>query len=217
MSSAVSAEQLGHLTMFVEDEDGLLARLQAMLDDKAAQLPGLCVHFAPMRLDGVAVAAGLVTGGPVNGDAVTGERPGEGAHWPADHPLGIVGQPAIKIASPDPKADCAELAARAGRPEYEAERSQLNAVGYGVRLDDCTVEFVGSATGSAQDLVGGFLTEHGGRGIFATTYQVRDLSAARAALAAAGARFTQWGRHSLLLRIESGQSTAGRIELTDEE
>jgi hypothetical protein len=201
MSSALSAEQLGHLTMFVEDEDGLLARLQAMLGDKAAQLPGLCVHFAPVKL-----AA----------DAVTGELPVEGAHWPPDHPLGVVGQPTIKIASPDPRADCADLAARAGRPAYESERNHLNAVGYGVRLDGWTVEFVGSATGSAQDLVGGFLAEHGGRGIFATAYRVRDLSAARAALAAAGARFTQWGRHSLLLRIESGPSTAVRIELTDE-
>jgi hypothetical protein len=45
----------------------------------------------------------------------------------------------------------------------------------------------------------------------------RDLSAARAAPTAAGVRFTQWGRHSLPLRVESDQSTAGRIELTDED
>jgi hypothetical protein len=201
MSSSVSAEQLGHVTMFVEDQDGLLARLQAMLDDKASQLPGLCVHFTPVKLAG---------------NGVPGELQVKAAHWPADHPLGIVGDPAIKIASPDPGQAAAELAARAGRDEYQAERPHLNAVGYGVRLDGYAVEFVGSATGSAQDLVGGFLVAHSGPGIFATTYQVRSLSAARAALAAAGVRFTQWGRHSLLLRIESGQSTAGRIELTDE-
>jgi hypothetical protein len=202
VSSSLSAEQLGHVTMFIEDQDGLLPRLQAMLDDKAAQLPGLCVHFAPVKLAG---------------DTVTADPQVDGAHWPADHPLGIVGDPAIKIASADPKQASADLAARAGRAGYEADRGHLNAVGYGVRLDGYTVEFVGSATGSAQDLVGGFLVEHSGPGIFATTYRVRSLSAARAALAAAGVRFTQWGRHSLLLRIESGQSTAGRIELTDED
>ena len=43
------------------------------------------------------------------------------------------------------------------------------------------------------------------------------MSAARAALAAAGVRFTQWGRRSLLIRIETGQATADRIELTDED
>lgn len=38
------------------------------------------------------------------------------------------------------------------------------------------------------------------------------------ALTAARVRFTQWSRHSLLLlRIEAGQSTAVRIELTDED
>jgi hypothetical protein len=188
--------------MFIEDHDDLLAQLRAMLSDEVSRLPGLCVHFAAVKLAG---------------DAVTGELLVEGAHGPGDHPLGIVGSPAIKIASPGPKQAAADLAARAGRPEYVAERSHLNAVGYGVRLDGYAVEFVGSATGSAQDLVGGFLVEHSGPGIFATTYRVRDLSAARAALTAAGVRFTQWGRHSLLLRIESGQSTAGRIELTDED
>jgi hypothetical protein len=200
MSSGLSAEQLGHVTMFVEDHDGLLARLRAMLGDKASQPPGLCVHFAPVKLAG---------------DAVTGEPRVEGAHRPVDHPLGIVGDPPIKIASPGPKRAAAELALRAGRAEYEADRGHFNAVGYGVRLDGYAVEFVGSASGSAQDLVGGFLVEHGGPGIFATTYRVRNLSPTRAALAAAGVRFTQWGRHSLLLRVESGQSTAGRIELTD--
>jgi hypothetical protein len=202
MPSGLSAEQLGHVTMFIEDTGGLLARLQAMLGDQTSRLPGLCVHFTPVKLAG---------------DAVSGELQVERAHWPGDHPLGIVGNPAIKIASPGPKQASADLAARAGRPGYEAERSQLNAVGYGVRLDGYTVEFVGSATGSAQDLVGGFLAEHRGPGIFATTYRVRDLSAARAALTAAGVRFTQWGRHSLLLRVESDQATAGRIELTDED
>lgn len=202
MSSVLSAEQLGHVTMFIEDRGGLHAALQVMLGDEVSRLPGLCVHFAPVKLAG---------------DAVTGELHVEGAHWPDDHPLGIVGDPAIKIASSGPKQASADLAARAGRPEYEAERSHLNAVGHGVRLDGYAVEFVGSATGSAHDLVGGFLIEHSGPGIFATTYRVRSLSAARAALAAAGVRFTQWGRHSLLLRIESGQSTAGRIELTDED
>ena len=200
MSSGLSAERLGHVTMFVEDRDGLLARLRAMLGDAAGPLPGLSVQVAPVKLDG---------------DAVTGEPQVEGAYWPGEHPLGIVGDPAIKIASPDPRQASADLAVRAGRPGYEAERSHLNAVGYGVRLDGYTVEFVGSATGSAQDLVGGFLAEHSGPGIFATTYRVRNLSAARAALTAAGVRFAQWGRHSLLLRVEDGKSTAGRIEFTD--
>jgi hypothetical protein len=202
MSSGLSAEELGHVTMFVEDHDGLLARLRAVLGDQTSRLPGLCVHFTPVKLAG---------------DSVPGELRLARAYWPGDHPLGIVGDLAIKIASPGPKKASAELAVRAGRPEYEAERSHLNAVGYGVRLDGYAVEFVGSATGSAQDLVGGFLVEHGAPGIFATTYRVRNLSVARAALAAAGIRFTQWGRHSLLLRVESGQSTAGRLELTDEE
>jgi hypothetical protein len=202
MSSGLSAEELGHVTMFVEDEHGLLARLRAMQGDQKSRLPGLCVHFTPVKLAG---------------DAVTGELRLEGAYWPGDHPLGIVGDPTIKIASAGPEQASAELALRAGRAEYAADRSHLNAVGYGVRLDAYAVEFVGSATGSAQDLVGGFLAGHGGPGIFATAYRVRNLSATRAALAAAGVRFTQWGRHSLLLRIESGQSTAGRIELTDED
>jgi hypothetical protein len=202
MSSGLSAKPLGHVTMFIEDRDGLLARLRAMLGDEVSRLPGLCIHFSPVKVAAV---------------AITGELQVEATHWPGDHPLGIVGDPTIKIASPAPKQSSADLAVRAGRPEYEAERSHLNAVGYGVRLDGYVVEFVGSATGSAQDLVGGFLVEHSGPGIFATTYRVRDLSAARAALAAAGVRFTQWGRHSLLLRVESDQSTAGRIELTDED
>jgi hypothetical protein len=203
MSSDLNAEQLGHVTMFVEDHDGLLGQLQAVLQDGKSQRPGLCVHFAPVKLtdDGVS-------------GATRADEPGR----PGDDPLGIVGDPAIKIASPDPKRAAADLAARSGRPGYEAERSHLNAVGYGVRLDDHAVEYVGSASGSAHDLVGGFLAEHsGGPGIFATVYRVRDLSAARAALTAADVRFTQWGRHSLLLRVESSQSTAGRIELTDEE
>jgi hypothetical protein len=202
MSSGLSAEQLGHVTMFVEDHDGLLARLESMVSDEASRLPGLCLHFAPVKLDG---------------DRLIGQLQAEEARRPDSHPLGIVGHPAIKIASPDPKQAAAELAARSGRPGYEAGRSHLNATGYGVRLDGCAVEFVGSASGSAHDLVGGFLAEHCGPGIFATTYRVRDLSAARAALAAAGVRFTQWGRHTLLLRVEDGQSTAGRIELTDED
>jgi hypothetical protein len=202
MSSGLSAEPLGHVTMFIEDHDGLLARLQAVLGEKDARLPGLCLHFVPVKLAG---------------DAVIGETQVEEAHQPSDHPLGIVGDPAIKIASADPKQAAADLAARSGRPGYEADRGQLNAVGYGVRLDGYAVEFLGSATGSGQDLIGGFLAEHSGPGIFATTYRVRDLSATRAALAAEGVRFTQWGRHSLLLRIEAGPSTAGRIEFTDEE
>jgi hypothetical protein len=202
MSSGLDAEQLGHVTMFIEDHDGLLAQLQAILRDETSRLPGLCVHFASVKLAR---------------DGLTGEMPADEAHRPDDDPLGIVGDVAIKIASPEPKQAAADLAVRAGRPEYEAERTHLNAIGYGVRLDGYAVEFVGSATGSAQDLIGGFLAEHGGGpGIFATTYQVRDLSAARAALTAVGVRFTQWGRHSLLLRVESGQSTAGRIEFTDE-
>jgi hypothetical protein len=202
MSSGLGAEQLGHVTMFIEDRDGPLARSRARPGDQVSRLPGLLVHLALVQLAGDAIAAELRV---------------EGAHWPDDHPLGIAGDPAIKIASPDPKQAAADLAVRAGRPAYEAERSHLNAVGYGVRLDGYAVEFVGSATGSAQDLVGGFLVGHGGPGIFATTYRVRDLSAARAALAAAGVPFTQWGRHSLLLRVESGQPAASRIELTDED
>jgi hypothetical protein len=202
MSSGLSAEELGHVTLFVEDHDGLLAQLRAMQGDQKSRLPGLCVHFTPVKL---------------TGDALTGEPQLEGAYWPGDHPLGIVGDPTIKIASLGPKQASAEVALRAGRAGYAADRSHLNAVGYGVRLDGYAVEFVGSATGSTADLVGGFLVEHSGPGIFATTYRVRNLSATRAALAAAGVRFPQWGRHSLLLRIESAQSAAGRIELTDEE
>lgn len=203
MSSGLNAEQLGHVTMFVEDHDGLLGQLQAVLRDGRSQRPGLCVHFAQVKL---------------TGDGVSGEGPADEPGRPDDDPLGIVGDPAIKIASPDPRRAAADLAARSGRLEYETERRHLNAVGYGVRLDRYAVEYVGSASGSAHDLVGGFLAERGGDpGIFATVYRVRDLSTARAALTAADVRFTQWGRHSLLLRVESSQSTAGRIELTDED
>lgn len=203
MSSGLNDEQLGHVTMFIEDHDGLLGQLQTVLRDGKSRRLGLCVHFAPVKL---------------TRDGVSGEARADEPGRPDDDPLGIVGDPAIKIASPDPRRAAADLAARSGRPEYAAERSHLNAVGYGVRLDDCTVEFVGSASGSAQDLVGGFLAEHdGGPGIFATVYRVRDLSAARTALTSADVRFTQWGRHSLLLRVESSQSTAGRIEFTDED
>jgi hypothetical protein len=201
MPSGHGAEQLGHVTMFVEDHDGLLAGLRAMQGDDVARLPGLCVHFTPLDLAG---------------DAITAQLNVRQAYWPGDHPLGIVGAPAIKIASADPRQDAADLAVRTGRGEYVAARSHLNAVGYGVRLDGPPVEFVGSASGSAHDLVGGFLADRG-RGIFATTYRVRDVSAARSALTAAGAPFTQWGRHSLLLRVEAGTDMAGRIELTDED
>jgi hypothetical protein len=84
---------------------------------------------------------------------------GRGAH-------GNAVESADQVASPDPRRAAADLAARSGRPEYEAERSHLNAVGYGVRLDEYAVEYVGSASGSAHDLVGGFLAEHsGGPGI----------------------------------------------------
>ena len=170
MSSGLSAEQPGHVTMFIEDRDELLARLRAAVGDEVARLPG----------------------------------------------LDVVGDPAIRVASAAPRQAAADLAARTGRPAYEAERDHLNAIGHGVRLDGYAVEFVGSASGSAHDLVGGFLADRG-PGVFATTFRVRDVSAARAALAAAGVRFTQWGRRSLLIRIETGQATADRIELTDED
>ena len=64
MSSALSAEQLGHVTMFIEDRDGLLTQLRAMLGDEVSRLPGLCVHFAPVKLAGDAVTGELdVEGG----------------------------------------------------------------------------------------------------------------------------------------------------------
>ena len=98
--------------------------------------------------------------------------------------LDVVGDPAIRVASPDPRQAAADLAARTGHPAYEAERGHLNAIGHGVRLDGYAVEFVGSASGSAHDLVGGFLADRG-PGVFATTFRVRDVSAARSALAGA--------------------------------
>jgi hypothetical protein len=41
MSSGVSAEQPGHVTMFIEDRDELLARLRATVGDDVARLPGV--------------------------------------------------------------------------------------------------------------------------------------------------------------------------------
>jgi hypothetical protein len=193
MPSDLSAEQLGHLTMFTDGYDAAAAQLAVAQGGEVLQLGGLCVHFAPVQ---------------VGGGALASERP----YWPEDHPLGLTGDPAIKVASPDPKQAAADLASRAGQPVYEADRSYFNAVGYGVRLGDHAVEFVGSASGGDHDLVGGFLAGHG-PGVFSTTYRVRDFSAARAALAAQDIRFTQWGRHSLLLRPES--VPGARIELTD--
>lgn len=193
MPSDLSAEQLGHLTMFTDDRDAVAAQVQATQGGEVLCLGGLCVHFAAADLGGGPLAR-------------------ERAYWPEDHPLGITGEPAIKVASPDPKQAAADLASLAGQPAYEADRGYFNAVGYGVRFGDHTVEFVGSASGGDHDLVGGFLAGHG-PGIFSTTYLVRDLQAARAALAAQDVRFTQWGRHSLLLRPDS--APGARIELTD--
>jgi len=169
MPSDLSAEQPGHLTMFTDDYDAVVAQLRAAQGDEVVRLGGLRVHFAPAELGG----------------AIARER----AYWPDDQ------------------------ASQARRPDYHADRGHLNAVAYGVRFGDHTVEFLGSASGGDHDLVGGFLAGHG-PGIFSTTYLVRDFSAARAALAAQDIAFTQWGRHSLLLRPES--APGARIELTDE-
>ncbi len=194
MPSDLSAEPLGHLTMFTDDYDAAAAQLRATQGDDVLRLGGLCVHFAP-----AAIGAGPLAR--------------ERASWPDDHPLGITGDLTIKVASPDPKQAAADLASQTGRPDYHADRGHLNAVGYGVRFAGHAVEFLGSASGGDHDLVGRFLAGHG-PGIFSTTYLVRDLGAARAALAAREVRFTQWGRHSLLLRPES--APGARIELTDE-
>lgn len=193
MPSDLSAEQLGHLTMFTDDYDAVLAQLRATQGDEVLRINGLSVHFAPVTVGGGAIAR-------------------ERAYWPDDHPLGITGDPTIKFASPDPKQAAADLAAQTGRPDYDADRGHLNAVGYGVRFGDHAVEFLGSASGGDHDLVGGFLAGPG-PGVFSTTYLIRDFGAARAALAAQDIRFTQWGRHSLLLRPES--APGARIELTD--
>jgi catechol 2,3-dioxygenase-like lactoylglutathione lyase family enzyme len=138
---------------------------------------------------------------------------GDPAYWPDKHQLGITGGPTVKIATKGPGQAADDVAALVGRPTYEVERAHLNAVGHGVRFHDHAVEFADSASGGDHDLVGGFLDEHG-PSIFAITYQIRDFAAARAALAAAGVPFTQWGRHSLLLRPEL--THGARIELTDE-
>jgi hypothetical protein len=193
MPSDLSAEQLGHLTMFTDDYDAVVAQVRAAQGDEVVRLGGLCVHFAPAE----------------PGGAIARER----AYWPDDNPLGLTGDPTIKVAAADPKQAAADLASQAGRPDYHADRGHLNAVAYGVRFGGHAVEFLGSASGGDHDLVGGFLAGHG-PGIFSTTYLVRDFGAARTALAAQDIRFTQWGRHSLLLRPES--APGARIELTDE-
>lgn len=194
MPSDLSVARLGHVTLFTDDYDALVARLRATSGADVLWLHGLCLHFAAAEPAGGAIAR-------------------EPAFWPDEHPLGITGGPTIKVASPDPKQAAADLASLVGRPDYDVERSHFNAVGYGVRFAGHAIEFVGSASGGDHDLVGGFLAEHGPR-IFSTTYLVRDFSGARAALAAEHVPFTQWGRHSLLLRPEL--THGARIELTDE-
>jgi hypothetical protein len=193
MPTDLSAGPLGHLTMFTSGCEAAAAQSLATPGGGVLRLGGLCVHVAPVNL----------AGGPLARDR---------AYWPADHPLGLTGDPVIKVASADPKQAAADLAAQAGRPDYDADRGHFNAVGYGVRFGDHAVEFLGSASGGDHDLVGGFLAGHG-PGIFSTTYLVRDFGAARALLAAQDVRFTQWGRHSLLLRPEGALRVC--IELTD--
>jgi catechol 2,3-dioxygenase-like lactoylglutathione lyase family enzyme len=160
-------------------------------------LYGLCLHLtteAPAGPGGAGVA-------------------GDAAYWPDKRQLGITGGPTVKVASPDPGQAADDVAGLVGRPAYEVERPHLNAVGYGVRFGDHAVEFVDSASGGDHDLVGGFLDEHG-QCMFAIAFRVRDFAATRAALAAGDVPFTQWGRHSLLLRPEL--THGARIELTDE-
>lgn len=194
MPSDLSDARLGHVNLFTDDYDAVLAQLRATSGTEVLWLHGLCLHFAAVDLSGGTIAR-------------------EPAFWPDEHPLGITGGPTIKVASPDPKQAAVDLASRVGRPEYDVERGHFNAVGYGVRFDEHAIEFVSSASGGDHDLVGGFLAQHGPR-IFATTYLIADFGAARAALAAADVPFTQWGRHSLLLRPELTHDA--RIELTDE-
>jgi hypothetical protein len=137
----------------------------------------------------------------------------EPTYWSDEHPLGIIGNAVIKVASSAPQQACQDLADLVGQPFYNVERSHLNSFGSGVRFADHTVEFVGSATGTSTDLVGAFVAEQGER-IFCLTFQVADLSAARAYLAGSGLAFDQFGRHSLMLRPAWEQGT--RIEFTDE-
>jgi hypothetical protein len=174
---------------------------------------GLAGAFTrPEDLHGLSLRLTEATGDGAAGQAgAAGQR--EQAGRPIGLPLGITAGPTIKVASPEPGRAASEVARLVGRPAYAAEQPHLNAVGHGVRFDDHAVEFVGSASGADHDLIGGFLGEHGQR-IFAVTYLVRSLSAARAALAGADVPFTQWGRRSLLLG--PGYTHGARIELTGE-
>jgi hypothetical protein len=99
--------------------------------------------------------------------------------WSDQHPLGIVGGATVKLASKTPAESAADLGALVGRPTYSTEHSHLNTMSTGVQFADHAVEFVGSSTQADTDLIGTFIADHGER-IFAVTFVVRDLSAARA-------------------------------------
>jgi hypothetical protein len=141
------------------------------------------------------------------------DRPGwTPAHWSEEHPLGITGPATVKVASPQPEKAAAAMAALTGREVYTVERTHLNTISHGVTFADHAVEFTGSATGSAGDLLGTFLAQRGPR-IFGTAFRIKDFDQARAHLVAENVKFTQWGRHSLLLGPEL--TNGPLIELTD--
>jgi hypothetical protein len=132
--------------------------------------------------------------------------------WSDEHPLGIIGKTTVKLASKSPAQSAADVAALVGLGTYSVERSHLNTVSTGIELPDHAVEFVGSATDAATDLIGSYIADHGER-IFAVTFMVKDLSAARGYLAKSGVRFDQFGRHSLMFWL--GSPLGARVELTD--
>jgi hypothetical protein len=123
------------------------------------------------------------------------------SYWSVEHPLSITGQVTIKIASNQPELAATDVAALVGRDVYTHESVPLNSVSHGIAFLDHRLEFVGSRTGSSEDLVGGFLARRGER-MYCTTFGVSDFDRARQYLAQQDVRFTQWGRSSLLIASE---------------
>ncbi|PPJ33554.1 hypothetical protein C5E45_04100 [Nocardia nova] len=119
-------------------------------------------------------------------------------YWADEHPLGIQGEPVIRLGSSEPEKAAAAVAELVGSETTATENSAHNTLGFRVPLADHAVEFVASRSGGDNDLVGRFLADHGER-VINVELGIASLDRARAFLASKSITFEQWGAQSLLL------------------
>jgi len=235
MSPNLKVQRLAHVEAFVESVDAELGMQEQVLGTRARwsrsgpgpagwnsltwTVPSLADAVDALREHGIRIVEqtdvqvrthpGDMYGLPLALIDRAGAAKGQSGPR-TDASLALVARPVVKVVTVAPDEAAARLAALVGAEPYAVDHSYLNMTGHGVRFADHAVEYVGSATGVATDMAGGFLVRQG-PGIFCVSVPVPDLSAARVVLVQAAVRFRQFGRHSLF--IESSCGT--RIELTD--